>query len=78
MKFQQKPDFLEFAVHLLQRGVREDQLELVLQWGKELLAWLSRCVCVSLWSRYTLHCGDSYFDLVGTNSLFHTRGNSVL
>ncbi|XP_072554805.1 cilia- and flagella-associated protein 54 isoform X3 [Paramormyrops kingsleyae] len=42
MKFQQKPDFLELAVHLLQRGVREDQLELVLQWGKELLLWLSR------------------------------------
>ncbi|XP_048861008.1 cilia- and flagella-associated protein 54 isoform X2 [Brienomyrus brachyistius] len=42
MKFQQRPDFLELAVHLLQRGVLEDQLELVLQWGKELLLWLSR------------------------------------
>ncbi|KPP66935.1 hypothetical protein Z043_114519, partial [Scleropages formosus] len=42
MKYKWKPFFLEIAVHLLQRGIEENELELVLKWGQDILGWLSR------------------------------------
>ncbi|XP_073695305.1 cilia- and flagella-associated protein 54 [Garra rufa] len=42
MKFKQKSCFLEFVVHLLQKALLEDELDLVLQWEQNILNWLSR------------------------------------
>ncbi|KAG1953321.1 cilia- and flagella-associated protein [Pimephales promelas] len=42
MKFKEKPCVLEFVVHLLQKALLEDELDLVLQWEQNILNWLSR------------------------------------
>lgn len=48
MKLKQKSCFLEFAVHLLQKALLEDELDLVLRWEQNILNWLSKWVCVCL------------------------------
>jgi len=52
MKFKEKSCVLEFVVHLLQKALLEDELDLVLQWEQNILNWLSRRVCVSFWVQY--------------------------
>nr|XP_021330926.1 cilia- and flagella-associated protein 54 isoform X1 [Danio rerio] len=42
MKLKQKSRFLEFVVHLLQKALLEDELDLVLEWKQNILNWLSR------------------------------------
>ncbi|XP_048011696.1 cilia- and flagella-associated protein 54 isoform X3 [Megalobrama amblycephala] len=42
MKLKQKSCFLEFVVHLLQKALLEDELDLVLRWEQNILNWLSR------------------------------------
>ncbi|XP_035258138.1 cilia- and flagella-associated protein 54 isoform X1 [Anguilla anguilla] len=42
MKMKRRAFFLELAVPLLQRALREDRLEHVLEWGQGVLSWLCR------------------------------------
>ncbi|KAB5542294.1 hypothetical protein PHYPO_G00089970 [Pangasianodon hypophthalmus] len=40
MKFKQMSCFMEFAALLLQKALQEDQLELLIQWGREIFSWI--------------------------------------
>ncbi|XP_035384159.1 cilia- and flagella-associated protein 54 isoform X3 [Electrophorus electricus] len=42
MKFKRKSRFIEFAALLLEKALLEDQLQLLPQWGQEILNWLKR------------------------------------
>ncbi|XP_061430386.1 LOW QUALITY PROTEIN: cilia- and flagella-associated protein 54 [Lethenteron reissneri] len=42
MKFHRHPRFLEFFVHLLNRALSEDAVELAVEWGEDIQVWLIR------------------------------------
>lgn len=73
MKFKQKSCFLEFAVHLLQKALLEDELDLVLRWEQNILNWLSRWVCLFGSMFAVCVCVLSYISLLSVILLDVTR-----